>query len=156
MDVEVDLDLVLHDPREIVAAMAIGTVVGAVSARLVHMTAMPQMVALFNGVGGGAAALVALLELEVVVDTGAADAVGRTVRINGDSFVIVEAGVPIPAEGEPGPTSPEPMNSVVQGVVPYAAANPIFVDVGGDGYTPPGLPAPAGPYEPRPVWAVHC
>jgi NAD(P) transhydrogenase subunit beta len=46
----------------IAAAMAIGTVVGAIGARRVKMTAMPQMVALFNGVGGGAAALVALVE----------------------------------------------------------------------------------------------
>ncbi len=43
-------------------AMAIGAVVGLVGARRVKMTAMPQMVALFNGVGGGAAALVALAE----------------------------------------------------------------------------------------------
>jgi NAD(P) transhydrogenase subunit beta len=43
-------------------AMLIGAVVGAVGARRVKMTAMPQMVALFNGVGGGAAALVALAE----------------------------------------------------------------------------------------------
>jgi len=43
-------------------AMAIGTVIGAVGARKVKMTAMPQMVALFNGVGGGAAALVSLAE----------------------------------------------------------------------------------------------
>ena len=40
---------------------AIGAVVGVVGARTVKMTAMPQMVALFNGVGGGAAALVALV-----------------------------------------------------------------------------------------------
>ena len=39
--------------------IAIGSVVGVVSARMVRMTAMPQMVALFNGVGGGAAALIA-------------------------------------------------------------------------------------------------
>ena len=37
----------------IVVGMAVGTVIGVVSARLVKMTAMPQMVALFNGVGGG-------------------------------------------------------------------------------------------------------
>jgi NAD(P) transhydrogenase subunit beta len=41
---------------------AIGAVFGAVAARRVKMTAMPQMVALFNGVGGGAAALVGLAE----------------------------------------------------------------------------------------------
>jgi NAD(P) transhydrogenase subunit beta len=46
----------------IAGAMAIGTVVGAVGARTVKMTAMPQMVALFNGVGGGAAALIAFSE----------------------------------------------------------------------------------------------
>jgi NAD(P) transhydrogenase subunit beta len=40
----------------------IGGSFGAVAARRVKMTAMPQMVALFNGVGGGAAALVALAE----------------------------------------------------------------------------------------------
>jgi len=47
----------------IAIGVAIGTVVGVVGARLVRMTAIPQMVALFNGVGGGAAALVAVAEL---------------------------------------------------------------------------------------------
>ncbi len=46
----------------IVVAAAIGSLVGFIGARRVKMTAMPQMVALFNGVGGGAAALVALAE----------------------------------------------------------------------------------------------
>ncbi|MEX0817543.1 MAG: NAD(P)(+) transhydrogenase (Re/Si-specific) subunit beta [Gaiellales bacterium] len=46
----------------IAAGAAFGTVVGAFSARRVRMTAMPQMVALFNGVGGGAAALIAAAE----------------------------------------------------------------------------------------------
>jgi NAD(P) transhydrogenase subunit beta len=44
------------------AGMAIGSVVGVVGARTVKMTAMPQMVALFNGVGGGAAALISVVE----------------------------------------------------------------------------------------------
>jgi H+-translocating NAD(P) transhydrogenase subunit beta len=47
---------------QIAIAMVIGAAIGAVSARAVKMTAMPQMVALFNGVGGGAAALVAAAE----------------------------------------------------------------------------------------------
>jgi len=46
----------------IVVGSLIGGVFGAVAARKVKMTAMPQMVALFNGVGGGAAALVSLAE----------------------------------------------------------------------------------------------
>ena len=48
----------LHHSGLIVVAMAVGVVVGVPAARLVKMTAMPQMVAIFNGVGGGAAALV--------------------------------------------------------------------------------------------------
>ncbi len=46
----------------IVLGVAIGTAVGVPAARQVKMTAMPQMVALFNGVGGGAVALVAWAE----------------------------------------------------------------------------------------------
>jgi NAD(P) transhydrogenase subunit beta len=52
----------LHVGWRIPAGGAIGAVFGAVGARRVRMTAMPQMVALFNGVGGGAAALVSLAE----------------------------------------------------------------------------------------------
>jgi H+-translocating NAD(P) transhydrogenase subunit beta len=47
----------------LVIGMVVGGGFGAVAARRVRMTAMPQMVALFNGVGGGAAALIALAEL---------------------------------------------------------------------------------------------
>jgi proton-translocating NAD(P)+ transhydrogenase subunit beta len=47
---------------EIGAGMVVGGAFGAVAARKVRMTAMPQMVALFNGVGGGAAALISLAE----------------------------------------------------------------------------------------------
>src|SRR3954466_11877800 len=46
----------------IVVGVAIGTAIGVPSARAVKMTAMPQMVALFNGVGGGAVALISLVE----------------------------------------------------------------------------------------------
>ncbi len=42
-------------------AMAIGAAVAVPAARLVKMTAMPQMVAIFNGVGGGAAALISIV-----------------------------------------------------------------------------------------------
>ncbi|MET3952281.1 NAD(P)(+) transhydrogenase (Re/Si-specific) subunit beta [Arthrobacter sp. UYEF36] len=47
----------------IIAAIAVGSAVAVPVARRVQMTQMPQLVALFNGVGGGAAALVAVLEL---------------------------------------------------------------------------------------------
>jgi NAD(P) transhydrogenase subunit beta len=54
----------LHHVPLILAAIAVGSLGGVIGARRVQMTQMPQMVALFNGVGGGAAALVALLELQ--------------------------------------------------------------------------------------------
>jgi len=47
----------------ILAAIAVGSAIAVPIARKVQMTQMPQLVALFNGVGGGAAALVAVLEL---------------------------------------------------------------------------------------------
>ena len=43
----------------VVAAVAVGSVIGALLALKIRMTAMPQMVALFNGFGGGASVLVA-------------------------------------------------------------------------------------------------
>jgi len=46
----------------VVVGGLVGSVVGVVGARRVPMTAMPQMVAIFNGAGGGAAAVVALVE----------------------------------------------------------------------------------------------
>ena len=46
----------------IVLGVVIGTAVGVPAARNVKMTAMPQMVALFNGVGGGAVAMIAWIE----------------------------------------------------------------------------------------------
>ena len=46
----------------IIVGALVGGIGGAIGARRVKMTAMPQMVALFNGLGGGAAALVALAD----------------------------------------------------------------------------------------------
>ncbi len=46
----------------ILLAIVIGSAIGWPAARLVKMTAMPQLVAIFNGVGGGAAALVSVIE----------------------------------------------------------------------------------------------
>src|SRR3954466_5738341 len=64
----------------------IGGAIGAVGARKVKMTAMPQMVALFNGVGGGAAALVSLAEFHNIADEAG--------RLHGDvSLAIVLAAM---------------------------------------------------------------
>ena len=49
-------------PWLIVLGLVLGTAIGIPAARLVRMTQMPQMVALFNGVGGGAVAVIAWIE----------------------------------------------------------------------------------------------
>jgi NAD(P) transhydrogenase subunit beta len=46
----------------IFAALAIGTVLGFVSAKKIQMTAMPEMVSLFNGMGGACAMLISVIE----------------------------------------------------------------------------------------------
>jgi NAD(P) transhydrogenase subunit beta len=56
------LDDRIGDWALIVVGVVVGTAIGIPSARSVKMTAMPQMVALFNGVGGGAVALISLVE----------------------------------------------------------------------------------------------
>src|SRR5690242_20007316 len=51
-----------HDWCLIIAGLLLGVALGVPPARLTKMTAMPQLVALFNGVGGGTVALIALSE----------------------------------------------------------------------------------------------
>ena len=52
----------------IIVAVVIGAAIGVPAARMVKMTAMPQMVAIFNGVGGGAAALVSVTEFLILIE----------------------------------------------------------------------------------------
>ncbi|QWC86631.1 NAD(P)(+) transhydrogenase (Re/Si-specific) subunit beta [Nocardioidaceae bacterium] len=75
----------------ILVAIAVGSVVGLVGAQRVQMTQMPQMVALFNGVGGGAAALVALLELEEFLAPGAEEP--GTFALVATAFTVVVGAV---------------------------------------------------------------
>lgn len=51
-------------------ALIIGSAIGWVMAMKVQMTAMPQMVSFFNGMGGACAALISMLEYKEVYDTG--------------------------------------------------------------------------------------
>lgn len=46
----------------IFSAIVLGTIIGTIAARKVQMTAMPQMVSLFNGMGGACAALISMVE----------------------------------------------------------------------------------------------
>ena len=70
----------------ILAAIAVGSAVAVPVARRVQMTQMPQLVALFNGVGGGAAALVAVLELGHSTDSWLRLAVVFTMLVGAVSF----------------------------------------------------------------------
>jgi len=64
-----------------ILAMAIGAAVAVPVARFVKMTAMPQLVAIFNGVGGGAAALISIVELLRLHDLGLQPAVYVTAEV---------------------------------------------------------------------------
>ena len=79
----------LHHRAAMVVAIIIGTAIGIPAARAVKMTAVPQMVAMFNGVGGAAAALVSVGEFSRNGDafsSGAAAAVVFSAFIGSVSF----------------------------------------------------------------------
>jgi H+-translocating NAD(P) transhydrogenase subunit beta len=73
----------------IALGLALGIAVGVPAARQVKMTAMPQMVALFNGVGGGAVAIISWVEFRSLGSTYG----GRTFEIAGET-IRLGAGVP--------------------------------------------------------------
>ena len=60
----------------IVGGLAVGILIGALMATRVEMTGMPELVALFNGFGGGASALVALSEVLGRLQDGTVPAAG--------------------------------------------------------------------------------
>jgi H+-translocating NAD(P) transhydrogenase subunit beta len=62
-----------------IAGALVGSAIGLYSARTVQMTAMPQLVSMFNAVGGGAAALVAIHDYIRLTDAGAGVATSTTV-----------------------------------------------------------------------------
>ena len=84
--VTVFLSAKLENIPLIIAAVAVGSAVAVPVARRVQMTQMPQLVALFNGVGGGAAALVAVLELGQSEDPWVRLAVVFTMLVGAVSF----------------------------------------------------------------------
>jgi len=71
----------------IVAALIIGSVVGWMAAMKVKMTAMPQMVSLFNGMGGACAALISLMEFPRMQNILAG--AGATSMFNGEALAIL-------------------------------------------------------------------
>jgi NAD(P) transhydrogenase subunit beta len=72
---------VLHNHLWIFAGLAIGGLIGALAARKVKMTAMPEMVSLFNGMGGACAAIISVIEFNHLA---------RSVRPGPDAFSAVD------------------------------------------------------------------
>ncbi len=60
----------LHNLEWITGALVVGTAIGWVMAMRVQMTAMPQMVSFFNGMGGACAALISVMEYQAVGEAG--------------------------------------------------------------------------------------
>lgn len=69
----------------IILAILIGTIGGWITAKKVQMTKMPELVSLFNGMGGACAALISIIEVKHLID---AD--------NANGFVVFSLGFIIP------------------------------------------------------------
>ncbi len=65
----------------IFGGLVVGTVVGWIVAKRVQMTAMPEMVSLFNGMGGACAMLISVIEFQHIESTGIIAPVGELVTI---------------------------------------------------------------------------
>jgi H+-translocating NAD(P) transhydrogenase subunit beta len=99
----------------IALGVALGTAVGIPAARQVKMTAMPQMVALFNGVGGGAVFLIAWSEFRRY---------GSTYASHTHSFVVAH-------EFQSGAAIVRPVTLSVGGVPTYVAIFSVFAAIVG-------------------------
>ena len=75
------------DYTGIAAGVVVGAGIGAVLARKIQMTAIPQMVAVFNGLGGGASALVASAEFSRLTDSGGTMDVDVAITIMLGTFI---------------------------------------------------------------------
>ena len=81
------LDQQVLNYTQILIGIAVGSGIGAVAARAIKMTSMPQMVGIFNGFGGGASALVAAAEFWRLT------AGGTTGEAGFDALISIMAGV---------------------------------------------------------------
>ncbi|MGL6069179.1 MAG: NAD(P)(+) transhydrogenase (Re/Si-specific) subunit beta, partial [Sediminibacterium sp.] len=83
----------LHNYGWIFAALVIGTLVGTVAAKKVKMTAMPEMVSLFNGMGGACAALISVIEFQHYFRVSGIHGDQATVGIAIGTLLTIFAGV---------------------------------------------------------------
>jgi H+-translocating NAD(P) transhydrogenase subunit beta len=88
----------LHNYAWIFGGIAIGAVIGTLAAKKIKMTAMPEMVSMFNGMGGACAALISIVEFNHIVHNPVGNIYpdlstgGYTAAVNipyGDLFIIL-------------------------------------------------------------------
>jgi NAD(P) transhydrogenase subunit beta len=77
----------------IFGGLIIGSVVGTLAAKKVKMTAMPQMVSLFNGMGGACAALISIVEFDHLVHNYNPEDFSFFSSLDGTTLLIIMAGL---------------------------------------------------------------
>jgi len=80
----------MHNLPLIITAIFLGSIIAWVAGKKVAMTAMPEMIAIYNGMGGGAAAAIAAVELYKLIES-------PTHTIAASSFALAVAGALIGA-----------------------------------------------------------
>jgi NAD(P) transhydrogenase subunit beta len=85
---------VISNLQYIVAAIVAGTVIGTLMAKRVQMTAMPEMVSLFNGMGGLSAALISIIEWRHLLHTSASpEAMDQAAALPIGMYIPIMAGL---------------------------------------------------------------
>ncbi len=110
----------------VIAGLAVGSVVGVIMALKVPMTGMPQMVAVFNGFGGGASFLVAGAELVMRIGAGAEAEVATDAVVQ--SAIGLQAAIAIAASGLIGSVT------LFGSLVAYVKLAELKVTIGGKKY----------------------
>ena len=78
----------LNNHLWIFIGLAVGAVIGIMAAKKIKMTAMPEMVSLFNGLGGASATLISVIEFNHLADQGFPDPLS-----SGSTMAIIFAGI---------------------------------------------------------------
>ena len=83
----------------IFGGMAIGTIIGTMMAKKVKMTAMPQMVSFFNGMGGACAAIISIVEYNrLAINNTSFDGTSPGIAAFGNLMNMLKGGVDVPTQ----------------------------------------------------------
>jgi NAD(P) transhydrogenase subunit beta len=87
----------LHNLGWIFGGLLIGSIVGALAAKKVKMTAMPEMVSLFNGMGGACAALISIVEFNHLIHLSESISLASEPVLTAGKILIIALGLIIGA-----------------------------------------------------------